>query len=81
VVGIIDESDLLMATFGDPGRFSEPVSVAMSRRVETVAVATPLDSLLPVFDRGHVVVVVDGSHFLGLITRIDLINHLRRKVD
>lgn len=81
VVGIIDESDLLMATFADPHRFSEPVSSAMSRRVETVSAATPLAALLPVFDRGHVVVVVDGAHFLGLITRIDLINHLRRKVD
>jgi len=28
-----------------------------------------------------VVVVLDGSRFLGLITRIDLVNHLRRKVD
>jgi cystathionine beta-synthase len=81
VVGIIDESDLLMATFADASRFSEPVSLAMSTRVETVPVSAPLDQLLPVFDRGHVVVVVDGSHFLGLITRIDLVNHLRRKVD
>jgi cystathionine beta-synthase len=81
VVGIIDESDLLMATFADPGRFAGPVSSAMTTRVETVAASTPLSALLPVFDRGHVVVVVDGPHFLGLITRIDLINHLRRKVD
>jgi cystathionine beta-synthase len=28
-----------------------------------------------------VVVVLDGVRFLGLITRIDLVNHLRRKVD
>jgi cystathionine beta-synthase len=81
VVGIIDESDLLMATFADPHRFSEPVHHAMSVRVETVPVTASLESLLPVFDRGHVVVVVDGAHFLGLITRIDLINHLRRKVE
>jgi cystathionine beta-synthase len=73
VVGIIDESDLLMATFTDSTRFAEPVSLAMSARVETVPVAAPLDSLLRVFDRGHVVVVVDGMHFL--------VNHLRRKVD
>ncbi|WP_184256403.1 pyridoxal-phosphate dependent enzyme [Rhodopseudomonas rhenobacensis] len=81
VVGIIDESDLLMATFADAARFADPVSLAMSERVETVSVSTPLEQLLPVFDRGHVVVVVDGAHFLGLITRIDLVNHLRRKVD
>jgi cystathionine beta-synthase len=28
-----------------------------------------------------VAVVVDGERFLGLITRIDLLNHLRRKLD
>lgn len=81
VVGIIDESDLLMATFADPHRFADPVHTAMSTRVETVPASAALDALLPVFDRGHVVVVVEGAHFLGLITRIDLVNHLRRKVD
>jgi cystathionine beta-synthase len=81
VIGIIDESDLLMATFANPHRFSQPVHSAMSKRVETVAVSATLESLLPIFDRGHVVIVVDGGHFLGLITRIDLINHLRHKVD
>ena len=36
--------------------------------------------LLPVFDRGHVAIVADGDRFLGLITRIDLLNYLRRRV-
>ena len=81
VVGVIDESDLLMAMFDDPARFSDPVRLAMSRGVETVPPATPLGNLLAVFERGHVVVVSDGGRFLGLITRIDLVNHLRRKVD
>ncbi len=81
VVGIIDESDLLLAVFDAPTRFSDPVRSAMSERVETVQVTVPLRDLLPVFERGHVVVVLDDSRFLGLITRIDLVNHLRRKVD
>jgi cystathionine beta-synthase len=81
VVGIIDESDLLMAVFNDSSRFAEPVRNAMSIRLETVPVSASLSDLLPVFDHGHVVIVVDGAQFLGLITRIDLVNHLRRKVD
>ena len=81
VVGVIDESDLLVAVFDAPTRFADPVHSAMSARVETVPVTARLRDLLPVFERGHVVVVLDGSHFLGLITRIDLVNHLRRKVD
>lgn len=80
VVGIIDESDLLLATIADPAKFGAPVHSAMSARVETVQASEPFESLMPVFNRGHVVVVVDGSRFLGLITRIDLINHLRNKV-
>jgi len=31
-----------------------------------------------VFDRNEVAIVFDGDEFVGLITRIDLINHLRR---
>jgi cystathionine beta-synthase len=79
-VGVIDESDLLVAVLDNPSRFSDPVRGAMSAGVETVPYTAPLHDLLRVFDRGHVVVVLDGNHFLGLITRIDLVNHLRRKV-
>jgi len=38
-----------------------------------------MESLLPVFDRGHVAIIVDGQKFMGLITRIDLLNYLRRR--
>ena len=81
VVGIIDESDLLMAGFGDAMRFNGPVRLAMSERLETIAASAPLDSLLPVFDKGHVAIVIDQGRFLGLITRIDLVNHLRHRLD
>jgi len=81
VVGLLDESDLLLAVFDDHARFSDPVRSAMTENLETISVAAPLSELLPVFDKGHVAVVVEKDRFLGLITRIDLINHLRRKVD
>jgi cystathionine beta-synthase len=35
--------------------------------------------LLPIFDRGHVAIVVDQSKFLGLITRYDLLTYLRQR--
>jgi cystathionine beta-synthase len=81
VVGIIDESDLLLAVFSNPARFGVEVRSAMSSAIETVPAAAPLGGLLPVFDKGYVAVVVDGERFLGLITRIDLLNHFRRQVD
>lgn len=81
VVGILDESDVLLAVFNDHGHFAEPVKSAMTPRIETIDVRAPLTELIAVFDKGHVAIVLESGRFLGLITRIDLINHLRRKVD
>jgi cystathionine beta-synthase len=80
IVGILDESDVLMHVFGDEARFRDPVSTAMVAKLDLVDVKRPLADLIPTFDRGHVAIVMDGERFLGLITRIDLLNYLRRRV-
>jgi cystathionine beta-synthase len=80
IVGIIDESDALLHVYGDEARFRDPVSTAMVSKLDRIKVDSPIESLLPVFDRGHVAIVMDGPRFLGLITRIDLLNWLRRRV-
>ena len=33
---------------------------------------------MPIFDHGHVAIVKTGDSFSGLITRINLLNYLRR---
>ncbi len=80
IVGIVDESDVLLHVYGDESRFREPVSTAMVSKLHKIPVHAPIESLLPVFDRGHVAIVMDDERFLGLITRIDLLNFLRRRV-
>jgi cystathionine beta-synthase len=80
VVGIIDESDLLLAVYDNEAAFREPVRSAMTARLETVDSSASLESLLPIFAQGHVVIVKHEGAFAGLITRIDLINHLRRRL-
>lgn len=80
LVGIVDESDVLLHVYGDEARFRDPVSTAMVSKLDRLEVKSPIEALLPVFDRGHVAIVMDGSRFLGLITRIDLLNYLRRRV-
>ena len=80
VVGIIDESDLLLAVYGRPERFREPVASAMNSRLEVIEASRPLADLLPIFAKDHVALVVERGDFLGLITRIDLLNHLRRSM-
>ena len=80
LAGIIDESDVLLHVYGDEAGFRDPVSVAMVSKLEKLDVKSPIEALLPVFDRGQVAIVMDGEKFLGLITRIDLLNYLRRRV-
>ena len=79
IVGIVDESDVLMHVFGRDEKFKEPVATAMVRKLDKLDVTSPMAALLPVFDRGHVAIVMDDQKFLGLITRIDLLNYLRRR--
>lgn len=78
VVGIIDESDILVRVHRDASHFNETVSEAMTDQVETVPASAKIDQLLKVFDRGRVAIVMDGDQFLGLITRTDLLSYLRR---
>jgi len=79
LAGILDESDVLMHVYGNEARFRDPVSTAMVSKLEVLDVKSPVEALLPVFDGGKVAIVTDGDRFLGLITRIDLLNWLRRR--
>lgn len=80
LAGVVDESDLLVAALAGTAAFQRPVREVMSTRVETLAPGAPLDELVAVLQRGLVGVVVDRGALLGLITRIDLVNYLRRRV-
>ena len=81
LVGVLDESDILFAMESEAerkARFADPVYTAMTTRLNTLQVSEPLDALVPLFERDEVALVMDGRDFLGVITRVDLINHLRR---
>src|ERR1043166_4920607 len=80
LAGILDESDLLVYVGDDAKKLNDAVGKAMVREVETIAPTAPLSSLLPVFQRDHVAVVADHGRFIGLITRIDFLNHLRKQM-
>jgi cystathionine beta-synthase len=80
IVGIIDESDLLLAVHVDEHEFRRPVRDFMTTRLFTVPPSASLESLLPLFESGLVVIVCEGDRFYGLVTRIDVLNYLRRKL-
>jgi cystathionine beta-synthase len=80
LAGVIDESDLLLRVNDDAARFRDAVDSAMSTRLETVAPDADLKALEAVLARGLVAIVADDAKFYGLITRFDLLNHLRRRL-
>jgi cystathionine beta-synthase len=79
IVGIVTEEDILLEVYANPQHFSEPVSEAMEANLVTLSPREPIEKLREIFDRGMVAIVVEGDEFLGLITRIDLLNWLRRR--
>ncbi len=78
LVGVIDESDLLLKVHADPAHFRDAVAGAMTDAPQTLAPGASLAALRQVLDRGLVAIVADSAGFHGLITRFDLLNHLRR---
>jgi cystathionine beta-synthase len=81
LVGLVDESDLLAALIdgedSSAKAFETPVRDVMVTRLETISADAPIKDLVPMFRKDYVAIVMDGGKFLGLVTRIDLINHFR----
>ena len=80
LVGVIDESDLLLSVHTDASRFRSSVRSAMTDLPETLPSSASLGELEAVLDRGLTAMISDEAGFHGLITRTDLLNHLRRKL-
>lgn len=80
IVGLLDESDLLLSVHDEPQHFREPVRKIMSSNLVTVEPSASIESLMPLLDKGLVVILVVDSRFFGLITRMDVLTHLRRKL-
>ncbi|TVQ62764.1 MAG: pyridoxal-phosphate dependent enzyme [Phycisphaerales bacterium] len=81
VVGIIDESDVLLAMHHESGAFDRPVSDFMTSRLETIPPTASVNDLMPIFRADRVAIVSDkDGAYHGLITRIDLINYLRNQM-
>jgi len=81
IVGIIDESDLLVAVHNKQDCFNDLVSSAMVSDLTVIDLHAGDDELMSIFARDFVAIVKDGDDFVGLITRVDYLNYLRRRLD
>ena len=79
LVGIIDQSDLLHAAVDDAARLRKQVRDVMTTKLRTVSPSAPLQDVVHMMDEGYTPLVVDGESFVGLVTPVDLVNHVRRR--
>jgi cystathionine beta-synthase len=81
VVGLVDESDVLAVLLTEPGDpnkvFARPVAEVMVTRLDTISADAPIADLVPLFRKDYVAIVMDRDRFLGVATRLDLINYFR----
>jgi len=76
LVGLLDEEDLLVYVHRTGG-FEGIVADVMSRDVRLLDADQDLTEVLAILERGMVAPVVKNGRFQGLITKIDVLNHLR----
>ena len=81
VIGLVDESDVLAASLTDTEgankAFELPVKEVMVTRLDTIAADAPIADLVPLFRKDYIAIVMDGDRFVGVATRLDLINYFR----
>ncbi|HZM69361.1 MAG TPA: pyridoxal-phosphate dependent enzyme [Candidatus Cryosericum sp.] len=80
LVGIISESDLVQALLSDPDNIARPISGLVDQNYVVVPPETPVARLAAIFGEGKVALVQEGSRICGLVTKIDLIDHISARM-
>ena|SRR5215469_10765248 len=75
LLGVLDESDVLVRVQDGGGSLGEPVRTAMTDRLQTLQAFDSLDAVRKILDSSKVTIVMNGMEFVGLTTRIDLLNY------
>lgn len=78
VVGSVSDRQLLEATFADPGLLDAEVSQVMGPPLPTVGTGDSVDRAVNRLEGASAVLVLDGGHPVGVLTRSDLLEHLSR---
>ncbi|MFU8820457.1 MAG: pyridoxal-phosphate dependent enzyme [Gammaproteobacteria bacterium] len=80
LVGVITEDDIIRFAFGRPSLMAEPVRHAMRTQFLKVDKDTSVENLVALLHGDSYAAVTEGggTRFLGLITRSDVLNYLRR---
>jgi len=77
ILGVVTESHVLEAVLGGGAALDRPAAEVMAGRFDTVSPRTPLRELVPLLEATDVAIVAEGAELLGVVTRLDVLGHLR----
>lgn len=80
LVGMISEVDLLNYLLEGIHRASDPIQPIIDPAPPVVDPDTPIDNLADVFLSANAAVVVDHGSVAGIVTKIDVIDHLAKRL-
>jgi cystathionine beta-synthase len=80
LVGVITEDAIIQYTFGKPDLMHADVEHAMHTRFIRLDKDTSLNNLVAMLAVQPYAAIMDGDEFLGLITRSDVLNYLRKQM-
>ena len=81
LLGIIDEEDILISVSNKADTFSTEVSKHMIKKLDTLQYDASEDKLKTVLSEGKVAIIYEDKTFIGFITKVDLINFYRNKLN
>ena len=80
LVGILDEDAIIQYVFGNPELMMSPVKDAMQTAFIQLEKDTSVNNLVAMLHVQPYAAVLDDGRFIGLITRADVLNHLRKQM-
>ena len=81
LLGVLDEEDLLFCVSKDPAEFSSEVSMHMIDKLDILQSNASEEDLLAILSEGKVAIIYEEQTFIGFITKVDLINYYRNKLN
>jgi cystathionine beta-synthase len=76
VVGAVHELELMDRAFRDPSVVDRPVSDIMTAGMPMIGFGEPVNRLVDCLEQGPSVLVLDGGHPIGVLTRSDVLAFL-----
>ncbi len=80
LAGVLTEEDIMRFAFGHPERLTSPVKDAMQVAFTSIDKDTSVPNLVTLLETHPYAAVMDDEQFLGLVTRADVLNYLRKQL-